>query len=105
MLHVRVGLLRETSMRRIFGTLAVATVALAAVPAFAEIKIGAAGPMTGSDAVFGEQMKRGAQMAVDEINAAGGVNGQKLELLIGDYLFNRKQPSAAPNNIVTHKVL
>ena len=41
-------------MRRIFGTLAVATVALAAVPAFAQIKIGAAGPMTGSDAVFGE---------------------------------------------------
>ncbi len=92
-------------MRRILGTLAVATVALAAVPAFAQIKIGAAGPMTGSDAVFGEQMKRGAQMAVDEINAAGGVNGQKLELLIGDDACDPKQATAVANKMVTDKVV
>src|SRR6266849_419904 len=104
MLHVRVGLIRETSMRRIFGTLAVATVAFAAVPAFAQIKIGAAGPMTGSDAVFGEQMKRGAQMAVEEINAAGGVNGQKLELLIGDDACDPKQATAVANKMVSDKV-
>src|SRR5258708_39645941 len=93
MLHVRVGLIRETSMRRIFGTLAVATVALMAVPAFAQIKIGAAGPMTGSDAVFGEQMKRGAEMAVADINAAGGRNGQKPELVVGDEAL---EPKPAP---------
>jgi len=92
-------------MRRILGALAVATVALAAVPAFAQIKIGAAGPMTGSDAVFGEQMKRGAQMAVDEINAAGGVNGQKLELLIGDDACDPKQATAVANKMVTDKVV
>ena len=92
-------------MRRIFGTLAVAAVALAAVPAFAQTKIGAAGPMTGSDAVFGEQMKRGAQMAVDEINAAGGVNGQKLELLIGDDACDPKQATAVANKMVTDKVV
>ncbi len=92
-------------MRRIFGTLAVATVAFAAVPAFAQIKIGAAGPMTGSDAVFGEQMKRGAQMAVEEINAAGGVNGQKLELLIGDDACDPKQATAVANKMVTDKVV
>jgi len=32
--------------------------------------------MTGQYAAFGEQMKRGAEMAVKDINAAGGVNGQ-----------------------------
>ena len=55
-------------MRRIYGALAVAA-ALAATPALAQIKIGSAGPMTGSNAAFGEQLKRGAQMAVDDINA------------------------------------
>jgi branched-chain amino acid transport system substrate-binding protein len=92
-------------MRRIFGTLAVATVALAAVPAFAQIKIGAAGPMTGPDAVFGEQMKRGAEMAVADINAAGGVNGQKLELLVGDDACDPKQATAVANKMVTDKVV
>ena len=67
-----------------FGTLAVAAIAMMATPAFAQIKIGSAGPMTGQYAAFGEQLRKGATMAVEEINAAGGVNGQKLELLIGD---------------------
>ena len=92
-------------MRRIFGTLAVATVAFAAVPAFAQIKIGAAGPMTGSDAVFGEQMKRGAEMAVKDINAAGGVNGQKLELVVGDDACDPKQATAVANKMVSDKVV
>ena len=69
-------------MKRI-AAIALATVALA-TPAFAQIKIGSAGPMTGQYAAFGEQLKRGAEMAVEEINAAGGVNGQKVQLIIGD---------------------
>ena len=36
--------------------------------------------MTGQYASFGEQMKRGAEMAVEDINAAGGVLGQQLKL-------------------------
>ncbi len=46
----------------------------------AEIAIATAGPMTGQYASFGEQMRRGAEMAVKDINAAGGVLGQKLSL-------------------------
>src|SRR5258708_22681083 len=92
-------------MRRILGTVAVATVAFGAVPVLAQVKIGGGGPMTGSDAVFGEQMKRGAQMAVDEINAGGGVNGQKLELLIGDDACDPKQATAVANKMVTDKVV
>ena len=50
----------------------------------AQIKIATAGPMTGQYASFGEQMQRGAELAVKDINAAGGVLGQKLVLSIGD---------------------
>jgi branched-chain amino acid transport system substrate-binding protein len=87
-----------------FGTLAVAAIALMATPALAQIKIGSAGPMTGSNAAFGEQLKRGAQMAVEDINAAGGVSGKKLELIIGDDACDPKQATAVANKMVSDKV-
>ena len=48
------------------------------------IKIGVSGPLTGGAAVYGVAVKNSAQMAVDEINAAGGVNGYQLELIATD---------------------
>src|SRR5881227_2794507 len=51
------------------------------------VKIGALHPVSGSNAVDGQQMRRGAQFAVDAINAAGGIKslgGRKIELLTGD---------------------
>lgn len=45
-----------------------------------EIVIGAIGPLTGGAATYGTSVKNGIQIAVDEINAAGGVNGVKLKL-------------------------
>ena len=91
-------------MSRILGTLAVAAI-LAATPALAQIKIASVGPMTGSNAAFGEQLKRGAQMAVDEINAAGGVNGQKVEMAVGDDACDPKQATAVANKMVSDKVV
>lgn len=44
----------------------------------AVFKIGGIGPLTGSNAVYGNAVKNGAQLAIDEINAAGGVNGAQL---------------------------
>lgn len=44
------------------------------------LKIGGIGPTTGDAAVYGLAVKNGAQLAVDEINAAGGINGIMLEL-------------------------
>jgi branched-chain amino acid transport system substrate-binding protein len=96
--------MREIGMRRIFGALAVAALVLTAVPAVAQIKIGSAGPMTGQYAAFGEQLRRGAQMAVEDINASGGVNGQKLELVIGDDACDPKQATAVANKMVSDKV-
>ena len=44
------------------------------------LKVGVIGPLTGDAAVYGNAVKNGAQLAIDEINEAGGVNGVKLEL-------------------------
>nr|WP_319485705.1 branched-chain amino acid ABC transporter substrate-binding protein [uncultured Cohaesibacter sp.] len=68
--------------------------------AFAEIVIATAGPMTGQYASFGQQMKIGAEQAVADINAAGGVNGEMLKLEIGDDACDPKQAVAVANQMV-----
>src|SRR5450432_3635806 len=45
------------------------------------IKIGEVGSMTGPQATFGTSSDRGIQMAVTELNAAGGINGRKVEII------------------------
>lgn len=47
-------------------------------------KIGGIGPLTGSNAVYGIAAMNGSQIAVDEINAAGGINGMTVELNFQD---------------------
>lgn len=49
-----------------------------------EIKIGLVGAMSGGGAIYGQQMKQGAELAVEEINKAGGINGQKVTLIVED---------------------
>lgn len=49
-----------------------------------EYVIGLSGPLTGSAAMYGNAVKNSAQMAVDEINAAGGLNGIKFKLVVTD---------------------
>jgi branched-chain amino acid transport system substrate-binding protein len=56
-----------------------------------DIIVGAAGPMTGGQATFGRQMTEGAQQAIADLNAAGGVLGRKLKLEIGDDACDPKQ--------------
>lgn len=48
------------------------------------IKIGHFASLTGSEATFGQQVDNGIKLAVDEINAAGGINGRKVELITED---------------------
>ena len=74
--------------------------ALSATTALADITIGVAGPMTGQYAAFGEQLKQGAEKAVADINAAGGVNGEKLVLEIGDDACDPKQAVTVANQMV-----
>lgn len=80
-------------------------IALAASLAFAgtasaQIKVGVAGPLTGPNAAFGAQLKNGAEQAVADINAAGGINGQKLELSLGDDVSDPKQGVSVANKFV-----
>lgn len=74
-------------------------------PAFADILIATAGPMTGQYASFGAQMKAGAEMAVADINAAGGVNGEMLKLEIGDDACDPKQAVAVANQMAGNGVV
>jgi len=88
--------------------LLLATAALSLVlsgPAWAEIAIATAGPMTGQYASFGEQMKTGAEQAVADINAAGGVNGEQLKLEIGDDACDPKQAVAVANQMAGNGVV
>ena len=63
-------------------TIALALCLVMASACFAEgetFKIGGIGPMTGGAAIYGTAAMNGAQIAVDEINAAGGINGAQVE--------------------------
>jgi branched-chain amino acid transport system substrate-binding protein len=78
--------------------------ALSAMVAFAgaasaDITIATVGPMTGQYAAFGAQMKAGAEQAVADINAAGGVLGQQLVLEVGDDACDPKQAVAVANQL------
>jgi branched-chain amino acid transport system substrate-binding protein len=74
-------------------------------PAWAEIKIAVAGPMTGQYAAFGAQMQGGAEQAVADINAAGGVNGEMLSLSVGDDACDPKQAVAVANQMAGEGVV
>jgi branched-chain amino acid transport system substrate-binding protein len=68
------------------------------------IPIAVVGPVTGQYAAFGAQMTNGGQMAVDDINAAGGVLGKKLDLNIGDDACDPKQAVAVANQMTGNGV-
>lgn len=62
----------------------VALFSLIAGPAFAKIKIGMLVPETGAAGIFGPSTKNSANLAAKEINAAGGINGEQIELVFSD---------------------
>ncbi len=63
-------------------------------------KIGGIGPLTGDAASYGTSVKNGAQIAVDEINAAGGVNGMQFELLFEDDECDEEKSVNAYNTLM-----
>ncbi len=60
-----------------------------------EFIIGVSGPLSGGAAMYGEAVKNSAQIAIEEINAAGGLNGIKFKLLATDDMHD---PSKVANN-------
>ena len=63
------------------------------------IKIGAIGPVTGAAAVYGQAVKNGAELAVEEINAAGGINGAQVEFKFEDDEHDAEKAVNAYNNL------
>ena len=74
-------------------------------PAADEIVIGVAGPMTGDLAVFGEQLKRGAEQAVADLNAEGGVLGKRVRLVVGDDQCDPRRAVRVANDLVAQGVV
>ncbi|MBE5883363.1 MAG: amino acid ABC transporter substrate-binding protein [Lachnospiraceae bacterium] len=62
-------------------------------------KIGGIGPTTGAAAIYGMAVQNAAQLAVEEINAAGGVNGYQLELNFQDDEHDAEKSVNAYNNL------
>src|ERR1700750_2025169 len=80
-------------------TLALSTAALAQ-----DIPVAGAGPMTGGESAFGRQLKNGADMAVADLNAAGGVLGKKLALDVEDDACDTQQARSVPEKIGGGKI-
>ncbi len=68
------------------------------------VKIGAAGPMTGSQSKMGLDLKNAAELAVSEWNNRGGVLGKKIVLLPGDDQADPKQAVSIANKFINQKV-
>lgn len=64
------------------------------------IRIAIAGPVTGPVTQYGDMVRAGAQLAIEQINAAGGVDGNKLEAVIYDDACDPKQAVAVANKVV-----
>ena len=66
----------------------------------AELKFGVAGPITGPNAAFGAQLQQGTQQAVDDLNAKGGILGNKITVEVGDDVSDPKQGVSVANKFV-----
>ncbi len=69
-----------------------------------EIKIGLGAPLSGPNASIGAQFKTGAELAIEEINAAGGLRGQKITLVAGDDMSRAEQGLNIANKFKTEGV-
>jgi branched-chain amino acid transport system substrate-binding protein len=72
--------------------------------AWADITIGLIAPLTGPLAAYGDQVKNGAEAAVDAINKNGGVKGEKLVIKLADDAGDPKQGVSAANGLVADSV-
>jgi branched-chain amino acid transport system substrate-binding protein len=92
-------------MRRLIVLAMVVLAGAVGGPARADILIGMAGPITGANAWYGEQLERGAARAVADINAAGVVLGQQVQLITADDFCDPEQAVAAARKLVNDGVI
>lgn len=95
------------SLRATARTLAVSlalAAGLAAGRAEAQVRIGLSVPLTGPDAAFGQGLRLGAEQAVADLNRAGGVNGQRLVLVVADDAGDGKQSLAVARRFAAERI-
>ncbi len=73
---------------------------LAAAPAGAAVLVGIAGPMSGSFAPVGLEIRAGVEAAVADLNAAGGIGGEKLRTVVVDDKCDAETGAAVANQLV-----
>jgi branched-chain amino acid transport system substrate-binding protein len=70
----------------------------------ADVLLGIGGPITGPNAAFGAQLQKGVEQAVADINAKGGINGEKIKIEIGDDVSDPRQGVSVANKFVADGV-
>jgi branched-chain amino acid transport system substrate-binding protein len=84
-------------MKRFLAASALTGMVLLGNNASADMLVGIGGPLTGPNAAFGAQLQKGVEQAVADINAAGGVNGEKIKIELGDDVSDPKQGISVAN--------
>ncbi len=72
--------------------------------AWADILVGIGAPITGPNAAFGAQIQKGVEQAAADINAAGGINGEQIKLVVGDDVSDPKQGVSVANKFAADGV-
>ena len=70
----------------------------------AQLKMGVAGPLTGPNAAFGAQIKNGSEQWATDVNAKGGILGQKVEIFLGDDASKPEQGVSVANKFISDGV-
>lgn len=91
------------NLRRILLLSALIALTSGAAPA-EELTVAVAGPMSGKFKDLGDQMRAGAELAVAEINRAGGVNGRSLKLIVADDRCDQLQAVVVAKDLAAKKV-
>ena len=90
--------------RLLLTTAAAAIIAMTGSHAQAQIKVGVVNSLSGAFSAFGQRYKTGMEVALEEVNANGGINGQKLELVVQDDRSEAQSALAAVESLVNQGV-
>ena len=92
--------MRKTLIAALLATGATAASAQSQGVSANEIVVGSMQDLSGPIVAFSKQLKLGMEMRVDEINAAGGINGRKLKLVVEDHGYDPKKAVLATQKLV-----
>src|SRR5437868_15402891 len=69
------------------------------------IKIGEVGSMTGTEATFGTSSDRGIQLAIKEVNGAGGIKGRQIQVIALDDEGKQEEAATAATRLLASKLV